>query len=147
MGDWSDITDLDYSKDVALWDELIETLKYWAALGVDGYRCDVASFVPVEFWLRARREVAEINPDFIWLAESVDGGFINYIRSQGFEVHSDCEMYQAFDICYDYDVDTVYPNRYLMHPTFFLLRKVLLTRLSLPEHHLCIGTICLPDKV
>ena len=110
VGDWSDITDLDYSKDVALWDELIETLKYWAALGVDGYRCDVASFVPVEFWLRARREVAEINPDFIWLAESVDGGFINYIRSQGFEVHSDCEMYQAFDICYDYDVFAFYKD-------------------------------------
>ena len=110
IGDWSDVTDLDYTKDVALWEELIDTLKYWATQGVDGYRCDVASFVPVEFWLRARREVAEINPDFIWLAESVDGGFINYIRSQGFEVHSDCELYQAFDICYDYDVFAFYKD-------------------------------------
>ena len=40
--------------------ELIEVLKYWAKLGVDGYRCDVASFVPVDFWLRARREISEI---------------------------------------------------------------------------------------
>ena len=87
-----------------------DRLKYWASQGVDGYRCDVASFVPVEFWLRARREVAEINPDFIWLAESVDGGFINYIRSKGFEVHSDCELYQAFDICYDYDVFAFYKD-------------------------------------
>ncbi|MBQ4164593.1 MAG: alpha-amylase, partial [Turicibacter sp.] len=104
VGDWSDITDLDYSKDIALWDELIEILKYWVKLGVDGYRCDVASFVPVDFWLRARREISEINPDFIWLAESVDGGFIQGIRTHGYEVYSDSELYQTFDICYDYDV-------------------------------------------
>lgn len=104
VGDWSDITDLDFSKDLALWDELIEVLKYWAKLGVDGYRCDVASFVPVDFWLRARREISEINPDFIWLAESVDGGFIQGIRTHGYDVSSDGELYQAFDICYDYDV-------------------------------------------
>ena len=104
VGDWSDITDLDFSKDLALWDELIEILKYWAKLGVDGYRCDVASFVPVDFWLRARREISEINPDFIWLAESEDGGFIQGIRTHGYDVYSDSELYQAFDICYDYDV-------------------------------------------
>ncbi len=28
VGDWSDITDLDYTNDPALWDELIDTLKY-----------------------------------------------------------------------------------------------------------------------
>ena len=104
IGDWSDVTDLDYTKDVALWDELIDILKYWAALGVDGYRCDVASFIPIKFWIKARSEVAKINPDFIWLAESVDGGFIKGVRSLGYEVCSDSELYQAFDICYDYDV-------------------------------------------
>ena len=104
IGDWSDVTDLDYTKDVALWDELIDILKYWAALGVDGYRCDVASFIPINFWIKARSEVAKINPDFIWLAESVDGGFIKGVRSLGYEVCSDSELYQAFDICYDYDV-------------------------------------------
>lgn len=104
VGDWSDITDLDYSNDSALWDELIEILKYWAKLGVDGYRCDVASVVPVDFWIRARREISEINPNFIWLAESVDGLFIQGIRTHGYDVYSDSELYQAFDICYDYDV-------------------------------------------
>ena len=113
VGDWSDITDLDYTNDPALWDELIDTLKYWAGLGVDGYRCDVASFVPVDFWLRARREVSIINPHFIWLAESVDGGFIQGVRSLGYEVHSDSELYQAFDICYDYDVYSYY-KQYLL---------------------------------
>ncbi|MBQ8993011.1 MAG: alpha-amylase [Turicibacter sp.] len=104
VGDWSDITDFDYSKDLSLWDELIEILKYWAKLGVDGYRGDVAPFVPLDFWVKARGEISEINPDFIWLAESVDGGFIQGVRTHGYDVHSDSELYQAFDIGYDYDV-------------------------------------------
>ncbi|HAX72765.1 MAG TPA: alpha-amylase, partial [Firmicutes bacterium] len=104
VGDWSDITDLDYTKDPAMADELIDTLKYWASLGVDGYRCDVASLVPLDFWLRARREIAQINADFIWLAESVHANFIRYIRSMGYEALSDSEVFQAFDITYDYDV-------------------------------------------
>ena len=66
VGDWTDIIDLDYSVP-ALWDYQIETLKSWARI-VDGFRCDVASFVPVEFWLRARREIAAFKPDFLWLA-------------------------------------------------------------------------------
>lgn len=104
VGDWSDITDLDYTQGEELWTELLDTLEYWASLGVDGYRCDVASLVPIEFWLRARKEIAEINPNFIWLAESIHIGFVNYIRSLGYEALSDSEVYQAFDICYDYDV-------------------------------------------
>lgn len=104
VGDWWDIVDLDFSKDYALWDELIDVLVFYAKLGVDGYRCDVASLVPIDFWLKAREKVKEINEDFIWLAESVHPGFIKYIRDNGFLAQSDCEMYQAFDILYDYDI-------------------------------------------
>ncbi|ERJ12985.1 alpha-amylase family glycosyl hydrolase [Haloplasma contractile] len=103
VGDWWDITDLDY-RNKELWDEMIDILKYFANMGVDGYRCDVASFVPVDFWIRARHEVAEINRDFIWLAETLDFGFRKAIDRHGFIAHSDSEMYEAFDITYDYDV-------------------------------------------
>lgn len=102
VGDWTDVIDLDYTnKD--LWDYQIETLKMWAEI-VDGFRCDVASLVPLEFWLRARKEVAEVNPDCLWLAESVEYGLIKYARDTGFTCLSDSELYQAFDILYDYDV-------------------------------------------
>lgn len=47
VGDWSDIVDLDYSNH-DLWDYQIQTLCQWAQI-VDGFRCDVASFVPVDF--------------------------------------------------------------------------------------------------
>lgn len=102
VGDWSDIIDLDYSNQ-GLWDYQIDTLKYWAQY-VDGFRCDVAPMIPIEFWERARAEVAKVNKDCIWLSESIDPGFIMYLRSQGITAHSDCEMYRAFDIIYDYDI-------------------------------------------
>ncbi len=102
VGDWTDVIDLDYSN-AGLWDYQIETLKMWAET-VDGFRCDVASLVPVEFWERARREVEEVRPGALWLAESVHPGFITHMRSLGLGAHSDCELYRAFDICYDYDI-------------------------------------------
>lgn len=32
------------------------------------------------------------------------GEFVRLLRGQGFRAHSDSELYQAFDICYEYDV-------------------------------------------
>lgn len=102
IGDWYDVIDLDYANK-GLWDYQIETLKYWASL-VDGFRCDVAPLVPLDFWLRAREEVEPVRPGCIWLSESIEPGFITYTRSIGLTSLSDSEIYQAFDICYDYDI-------------------------------------------
>ena len=102
VGDWTDIIDLDYSNP-GLWDYQIETLKMWAQY-VDGFRCDVAPLVPLEFWLRARREVEKVRPGCFWLAESVEPEFVTSMRERGLTAHSDGEMYQAFDVCYDYDI-------------------------------------------
>ncbi len=102
VGDWSDITDLDF-KHRGVWDYLIDVLMYWAKM-VDGFRCDVAPLLPLDFWLEAREKVSKINPNMIWLTESVHPGFIKYLRDMGYDCFSDAEMYQAFDICYDYDI-------------------------------------------
>jgi glycosidase len=66
--DWSDIIDLDYSKpEVRKY--MTEALKYWVKeVDIDGYRCDVAGFVPIEFWNNARKELDAIKPVFM-LAE------------------------------------------------------------------------------
>jgi len=101
-GAWSDVIDLDFNHS-ALWDYLIDTLKYWA-LFVDGFRCDVASLIPLDFWLRAREEVAQVRADCLWLSESVEPAFITHNRSLGFTGLSDSEIFQAFDISYDYDI-------------------------------------------
>lgn len=66
--DWDDIIDLDYNKP-ALRKYMTDALKYWVKeADVDGYRCDVAGFVPVEFWNNAREELDAIKPVFM-LAE------------------------------------------------------------------------------
>ena len=118
VGDWWDITDLDYTENKELEDYLIDVLKYWTNLGVDGFRCDVASIIPLDFWLRARQEVNEINSEMIWLSESVHTGFLKYIRDLGFNCHSESEIYQAFDIAYDYDTH-VYYEGYLQDKNSF----------------------------
>jgi 1,4-alpha-glucan branching enzyme len=66
--DWSDIIDLDYSKP-ELRKYMTEALKYWVdEADIDGYRCDVAGFVPVDFGNNARKELDSIKPVFM-LAE------------------------------------------------------------------------------
>ena len=66
--DWSDIIDLDYSKP-ELRKYMTDAMKYWVAeADIDGYRCDVAGFVPTDFWNTLRKELDAIKPVFM-LAE------------------------------------------------------------------------------
>ena len=66
--DWSDIIDLDYGQE-GLRRYMTEAMKYWVREAeVDGFRCDVAGFVPVDFWNNVRRELDAIKPVFM-LAE------------------------------------------------------------------------------
>lgn len=66
--DWSDIIDLDF-RQPGLRKYMTDALKYWVReVDVDGYRCDVAGFIPLDFWDNARRELDQIKPVFM-LAE------------------------------------------------------------------------------
>jgi glycosidase len=66
--DWSDIIDLDYSKP-ALRRYMTEAMAYWVReADVDGFRADVAGYVPLDFWEHARAELEKIKPVFM-LAE------------------------------------------------------------------------------
>ncbi len=63
--DWSDIINLDYSKP-GLRKYMTDAMKYWVRVAdIDGYRCDAAGFVPVDFWNEARRELDQIKPVFM----------------------------------------------------------------------------------
>ena len=47
--DWTDIAKLDYSnKDMRA--EMEKSMRFWLDRGIDGFRCDVASQVPLDFW-------------------------------------------------------------------------------------------------
>jgi glycosidase len=105
--EWSDVIDLRHPNE-GLSAYLIETLQGWARFGVDGFRCDVASLLPEEFWTSAHHAVAEVKPDVIWLAESVYAGFIAARRADGLIGISDSELYHAFDLTYDYDICSIW---------------------------------------
>jgi glycosidase len=66
--DWSDIINLNYSSpELRIY--MTAAMKYWVReADIDGYRCDVAGFVPVDFWNNARRELDQLKPVFM-LAE------------------------------------------------------------------------------
>ncbi len=66
--DWSDIIDLNYDRP-GLREYMTGAMKYWVReAGVDGFRCDVAGYVPLDFWENARAELDTIKPVFM-LAE------------------------------------------------------------------------------
>lgn len=68
--DWADVAGLDYSKP-ELRKYIIDNLKSWIRdYDLDGFRCDVALFIPTDFWDAARAEVNKIKPNTIWLAEA-----------------------------------------------------------------------------
>jgi glycosidase len=51
------------------WYKMLEVLTYWTNLGVDGFRCDMAEMVPVEFWAYVIPKIKMINPNLIFIAE------------------------------------------------------------------------------
>ncbi len=66
--DWEDIIDFDYDQP-GLRKYMTDVLKYWVKeTDIDGYRCDVAGFIPVDFWENVRSELDAIKPVFM-LAE------------------------------------------------------------------------------
>lgn len=66
--DWADIIDLDFSSpDLRAY--MTEAMLYWVRdVGIDGFRADVAGFVPLDFWEELRRQLDDVKPVFL-LAE------------------------------------------------------------------------------
>jgi len=68
--DWYDIAALNYDNQ-QLRRYMTDMLKHWIReFDLDGFRCDVAGEVPTDFWENARRELEQIKPDIVMLAEA-----------------------------------------------------------------------------
>lgn len=66
--DWTDVADLNYDNQ-EMRAEMLKAMQYWLKEeGVDGFRCDVAGMVPVDFWESTVTELKKIKPVFM-LAE------------------------------------------------------------------------------
>ncbi|MBS1564161.1 MAG: 1,4-alpha-glucan branching protein [Bacteroidetes bacterium] len=65
---WVDVIDLDYQIP-EMREEMIRSMKYWVSeFDIDGFRCDMARTIPLDFWIEARSECDAVKCLF-WLAE------------------------------------------------------------------------------
>ena len=68
--DWTDVAELNYDEP-ALRRAMIAEMRWWVdSMKIDGFRCDVAGGVPMDFWMDARRELAAAKADVFLLAEA-----------------------------------------------------------------------------
>ena len=66
--DWSDTANLNYdNKDV--WKGMADAMRFWMEKGVDGFRCDMACEVPLEFWQETIAGLRADYPEMYMLAE------------------------------------------------------------------------------
>ena len=77
--DWYDVADLNYDNH-EMRVKMEEALQYWIKeVNIDGYRCDVAGMVPVEFWKPTIAKLRELKPIFMlaeaWEPELLKNGF------------------------------------------------------------------------
>jgi glycosidase len=84
VADWSDVIDLNYDN-AQMRAEMIRSMQFWLTdADIDGFRCDVAEWVPTDFWVEARAALDTVKPVF-FLAEG--------------EKH---ELHQAFHMTYSW---------------------------------------------
>ncbi|QHS57970.1 alpha-amylase [Mucilaginibacter sp. 14171R-50] len=82
IDDWYETIKLNYGVDYQngekkyfdpipqVWLKMRDILNYWANKGVDGFRCDVAEMVPVEFWSWVIPQVKKTHPSLIFIGEA-----------------------------------------------------------------------------
>jgi len=70
--DWSDVADLNY-ENAAMRTAMIGEMQWWLDnTGIDGFRCDIAGFVPYDFWKQVSDTFRPTRPGFFMLAEWED---------------------------------------------------------------------------
>lgn len=81
VNDWYETVKLNYGVDYLngrtrhfdpvpdTWQKMLDILLFWAAKQVDGFRCDMAEMVPVEFWEWAVPQVKALHPGLLFIAE------------------------------------------------------------------------------
>ena len=85
--DWTDIAELNYdSREMR--EEMRNSMRFWLERGVDGFRCDMACEVPVDFWRETLPALRAEYPGTYYLAEGENP-----------ELHAD-----AFDASYAWEL-------------------------------------------
>jgi len=68
------------------WTQMYDILRFWASKQIDGFRCDMAEMVPVEFWEWTIPRLKQEFPDILFIAEVYDPGqYRSYLRRGKFD--------------------------------------------------------------
>jgi len=71
---WVDVIDLNYY-DQAMRTEMVKAMEFWVrTCDIDGFRCDMAHLIPLDFWRDARKYIDAIKPLF-WLGETEQSSY------------------------------------------------------------------------
>jgi len=68
------------------WNKMRDILLFWTKKKVDGFRCDMAEMVPIEFWTWVIPQIKEVNPEILFIAETYDKSqYNNFIVNGKFD--------------------------------------------------------------
>lgn len=109
VNEWFETVKLNYGVDIQngrrtyfdpvpdTWVKMKDILLFWASKKVDGFRCDMAEMVPVEFWQWAIPQVKQANPQIIFIAEIYNPGqYNNYIQTGKFDfLYDKVQLYDS----------------------------------------------------
>lgn len=95
IDDWYETIKLNYGVDYqnkeakhldpqpSVWLKMRDILLFWANKKVDGFRCDMAEMVPVEFWEWVIPQVKKVNPQIVFIAEAYNQNVYQQYLTQG----------------------------------------------------------------
>lgn len=129
LGDWYETVKLNYGHDFSVgrdtshlpgpdaapeavpktWRTMDAILAYWQAMGVDGFRADMAHMIPMEFWCWAIKRARERKADVFFSAEAydndpaklTDGHVLDELLKAGFDAVYDDPVYDVLEGLYD----------------------------------------------
>lgn len=109
VNDWFETIKLNYGVDIQnggethfdpipdTWLKMKDILLYWASKNIDGFRCDMAEMIPIEFWKWVTKEVKDVYPNIIFIAEIYNPNvYRDYIQQGGFDyLYDKVELYDT----------------------------------------------------
>ena len=98
INDWWETVKLNYCDfHTGTWDKMRDIVRFWAAKGVDGFRCDMVELVPPQFMQWLIGSIKSEFPSVIFVAEVYQKEkYRMYVEEVGFDfLYDKCGLYDT----------------------------------------------------